>query len=86
VGTIGDVERSLQTAQGDPQLRDRLVEVREATAAAAVLGAAAPGQDSIVAGLRECYPPEVLNECAYLVADVSHELAQLLVRAARPTP
>jgi len=38
------LERSLQTAQGDPQLRDRLVEVREATAAAAVLGAAAPGQ------------------------------------------
>jgi len=51
------LERSLQTAQGDPQLRDRLVEVREATAAAAVLGAAAPGPDSIVAGLRECYPP-----------------------------
>jgi len=80
------LERTLQTARGARQLRDRLAEVREATAAAAVLSAAAPGRDSIVAGLRELYAPEVLNECAYLVADVSHELAQVLVQAARPAP
>lgn len=36
------LERILQTVQGDEQLRDGLATVREATAAAAVLSAAAP--------------------------------------------
>lgn len=80
------LERTLQTAHSDRQLRDGLAEVRAATAADAVMSAAAPGRDTVVAALRDLYGPEVLNECAYLVADVSHDLAQLMVRAARPAP
>lgn len=80
------LERTLLTAPGPAQLQEGLAQIRETSASAAVLSAAASTRTTIALGLREFYPPEVLNECAYLVADASPDLAQLLVHAARPSP
>jgi len=78
------LERILQTVPGDEQLRDGLATVREATAAAAVLSAAAPDRASVVQGLRELCSPMVLSECAHQVAVTSPELARVLAQAASP--
>jgi len=78
------LERILQTVQGDEQLRDGLATVREATAAAAVLSAAAPDRAGVVQGLRELCSPMVLSECAHQVAVTSPELARVLAQAASP--